>query len=485
MKSLPICVIVTSFAQLALVQGQGPLTPSGPPGPTMRTLDEIEPRTPLNQTNTPGDATCVFKITQPGSYILTGNLKAPTGRNGILIALLLPGVVEVDLKGFTIDGSDAGAGVAGALCTNEVLTEFRMRNGTLRNFAGHGCFQASNTCSFVFHTIEFIGGGAGVSTGGKLVMSNVSMSGGTGVPVRMGSDSELSHLRIKTTNPKIIDTTGSGYKLSDVIVSSVSSGAGQTVNAITLGPDSVVSGMRVRVSNATYTGPVLGNSSGFTEVSGLDMTVESVSATCVVDSVILATSVQYPFELTSSQGPYQFTSTQGPYQIKANNCTFSLGIGVVPSILSDDYCPRIIASGTTTAPTVLRVNGSHCTIGADISLAPTTNVTGGVITVHGASNTVSSTIRGLVSGGVGVSILSEQGSAVTGCQLMGRNDGAVTGIRIASGVTKVLVANNRATGFTNGSMFVDNQGGPSNAIAPIVNASNIGTNTNPLANLAQ
>jgi hypothetical protein len=46
---------------------------------TYKTLSEIEPRIALNQANTPGSASKLFRITQPGSYYLTGN----AGRRGL------------------------------------------------------------------------------------------------------------------------------------------------------------------------------------------------------------------------------------------------------------------------------------------------------------------------------------------------------------------------------------------------------------------
>lgn len=80
----------------------GPLVPpAGPIASTMKTIEQAEPRTPINATNMPGDADSVYKITVPGSYYLTGNLNAVAGKSGIEIAA---DNVTIDLMGFTLDG---------------------------------------------------------------------------------------------------------------------------------------------------------------------------------------------------------------------------------------------------------------------------------------------------------------------------------------------------------------------------------------------
>ncbi|HYC99633.1 MAG TPA: hypothetical protein VEB22_00270, partial [Phycisphaerales bacterium] len=46
----------------------GPLVPpAGAVAPTAKPLGELEPRTAVNATNTPGNLTNVYRITQPGS----------------------------------------------------------------------------------------------------------------------------------------------------------------------------------------------------------------------------------------------------------------------------------------------------------------------------------------------------------------------------------------------------------------------------------
>jgi len=60
--------------------------PAGPIVPTMKPLDQVEPRVVISTANTPGDADSLFRITQPGSYYLTGNVAGVAGKSGIEVA---------------------------------------------------------------------------------------------------------------------------------------------------------------------------------------------------------------------------------------------------------------------------------------------------------------------------------------------------------------------------------------------------------------
>src|SRR5579883_474024 len=76
-----------------LMFAQGSLTPPGAPAPTMKTLSQIEPRTPISS--------LPFTIYIPGSYYLTTNLTGVSNSDGITIST---GNVTLDLNGFTLQG---------------------------------------------------------------------------------------------------------------------------------------------------------------------------------------------------------------------------------------------------------------------------------------------------------------------------------------------------------------------------------------------
>lgn len=103
---------------------QGDLIPPGAPAPTMRTLTQVEPRTPISNAN--------FTISSSGSYYLTTNLVCAA--SGITIDA---SYVTLDLNGFSIIGRDSASGW-GINTGGEYQTNLVVRNGTIRGFGQLG-----------------------------------------------------------------------------------------------------------------------------------------------------------------------------------------------------------------------------------------------------------------------------------------------------------------------------------------------------------
>ena len=128
------------------LRAQGDLTPPpGPPGPTMKTLDQIEARIIVNDTNTPGDASNTFIISAPGSYYLTGNLVGESGKHGISIQ---SNDVTLDLNGFALLGDGGAGGATRGIDTSAAAAPFTnvsVRNGSARGWTGSGVWLGSAT----------------------------------------------------------------------------------------------------------------------------------------------------------------------------------------------------------------------------------------------------------------------------------------------------------------------------------------------------
>jgi hypothetical protein len=148
-------------AFLASTANAGPLTP--PPGPISSTPGP-EPRIPLDQSTAPGTASGLYRITEPGSYYLTGNIKGEVGKNGIEIA---SSDVTLDLMGFAL------LGIPGSLSGIRVLAS-PYRNIAVRNGSAHNWGEVGVTA------------GTGPSTNGLLEAIHCADNGSHGIQIHAG-----------------------------------------------------------------------------------------------------------------------------------------------------------------------------------------------------------------------------------------------------------------------------------------------------------
>jgi len=137
------------------ILAQGSLTPPGAPAPTMKTLDQVEPRIPIT--------TLPTIISTGGSYYLTKsfaqNFVAP--QDAIII---LADNVTVDFCGYTIQQTGTAPAIAGVRISPFTfgfsLRNAVLRNGTIAGFATFGILaQGGRNCLLEnLHVTQCVGG---------------------------------------------------------------------------------------------------------------------------------------------------------------------------------------------------------------------------------------------------------------------------------------------------------------------------------------
>ena len=126
-RAFLLALLLAPFA----VSAQGPLIPPvGPPAPSMKTLDQIEARTPIES--------LPYVISAPGSYYLTKNLEF-TATSGDAIRITSPNVT-LDLGGFTLSSTAAVTGRA--IFVTGGIDNIAIKNG---NITGNTTVSVSGT----------------------------------------------------------------------------------------------------------------------------------------------------------------------------------------------------------------------------------------------------------------------------------------------------------------------------------------------------
>jgi parallel beta-helix repeat protein len=179
-SSLAVAAVLATFIlHPASVCAQGSLMPPGAPGPTMKTLGQVEPRTPVDATNTPGIFNAQFTITKSGSYYLTGNITGVSTNVGIFIET---NDVTLDLNGFEMTGasSNYGINVSSFGVQNTVI-----RNGTLRNW-GTGVNASNGFCELEQVRVYGCQSG-GIQLGDHCTLKNCAASGNGSTGITIGN----------------------------------------------------------------------------------------------------------------------------------------------------------------------------------------------------------------------------------------------------------------------------------------------------------
>ncbi|MBX3392616.1 MAG: right-handed parallel beta-helix repeat-containing protein [Phycisphaeraceae bacterium] len=264
----------------------GPLDPpAGPVAGTYKTLTEVEPRIAINAVNTPGGANSLFRITQPGSYYLTGNITGVIGKHGIEIAA---SGVTIDLMGFDLQGVPGMGNFKGVIVTVSNLTDIAVVNGSIRNWDGGGV----DLGSFVSHNgrVENVrasgNSDVGILVGQSSQVTNctASLNKGTGILASLGGSTILNCTSYQNANYGIqvsSDSTVLNCTASTNTVHGINTGSGCTISNCT-------------ASNNTGNGIAAGGGCTITNCAsmsntqlGISVETGSTVADCTVRSNVL------------------------------------------------------------------------------------------------------------------------------------------------------------------------------------------------------
>jgi hypothetical protein len=168
-----LILLISTFEVLAdIAPPAEAFTTNGLPRVSMRTLNEVEPRTPIGA--------LPFAITNSGAYYLANDLSVGNGKTGIVITA---SHVDVDLRGFTLRGSgsaDHGIYITMPPASLESPVNIRIHDGSVVQWNQSGVNGSEALDSSVENVIAYSNGTYGViMSAGCTIEDCISRRNGT------------------------------------------------------------------------------------------------------------------------------------------------------------------------------------------------------------------------------------------------------------------------------------------------------------------
>jgi parallel beta-helix repeat protein len=344
-----LCALCAILSAVQTASAQGSLTPPGAPAPTMKTLQQVEPRTPISS--------APYTITASGSYYLTTNLVLGSFSPAIVV---LASSVTIDLNGFTVVATNLEGGSAIKVPSSGSVN-LTIRNGSVNNFLNaidatnaSTCLIENVSCYLIYYNAVAVGPGSVVRN--CTVRTAAASGGGNGILT--GDSSVIEHCALFNDtglyNGNAISVGGNCQVDSCVVsnfFSGIVTGSGCTINACNASFQNYT-GIQAGSGCTIHSCTVYGNGLGI--LTGDSCTVQGCTAvTNVYDGIVVTSYCSVINNTADGNGNAGGGGTEGGIQATGN------GNRIDSNHTFANNCDGILVSATASNNVIIRNTSNY------------------------------------------------------------------------------------------------------------------------------